>query len=95
MLRLFQGLLVRQRVVGVSAGNFHTEVWTNERDAYFFGNGSCCRLVHGGEGYERVPRLIEGLLVGKRVVGVAAGDCHTVVMTDEGKVYSSRLGHGG
>jgi hypothetical protein len=28
-----------------------------------------------------VPRLIEGVLVGKRVVGVAAGGYHTVVWT--------------
>jgi len=39
--------------------------------------------------------------VGKRVVGVAAGGLHTVVMTDEGKAYSfgygehGALGHGG
>ena len=58
-------------------------------------------LGHGVEHHERLPRLIEGVLVGKRVVGVAAGDAHTVVWTDEGKAYSfghgvlGQLGHGG
>ena len=33
------------------------------------------------------PRLIEGVLVGKRVVGEAAGIAHTVVWTDEGELY--------
>ena len=48
-----------------------------------------------------MPRLIEGVLVGKTVVGVDAGDEHTVVWMDEGKTYSfgngwrGPLGHGG
>ena len=50
-------------------------------------------MGHGGEENEYVPRLIEGVLVGKRVVGVAAGQHHTVVWTDEGKAYS--FGDGG
>ena len=38
------------------------------------------RLGHGGtENNEYVPRLIEGVLVGKRVIGVSAGSYHTVV----------------
>ena len=57
-------------------------------------------LGHGGEGEEHMPRLIEGVLEGKRVVGVAAGDAHTMVCTDEGQAYSfgygsyGQLGHG-
>jgi len=98
--RLIAGVLVGKRVVGVAAGGAHTVVWTDEGKAYSFGNGRDGRLGHGGEEDEYVPRLIEGVLVGKRVVGVSAGSYHTVVWTDEGKAYSfgwgmfGRLGHG-
>ena len=33
------------------------------------------KLGHGAEENELVPRLIEGVLVGKGVVGVTAGGC--------------------
>jgi len=93
--------LVGVNVVGTAAGQYHTAVWTDEGKAYSFGYGACGRLGHGGREDERVPRLIEGVLVGKRVVGVAAVYHHTVVWTDEGKAYSfgfggyGMLGHGG
>jgi len=99
--RLIEGVLVGKRVVGVSAGSHHTVVWTDEGKAYSFGHGYCGKLGHGGHKHEPVPRLIEGVPVGKRVVGVAAGYLHTVVCTDEGKAYSfgsgefGQLGHGG
>ena len=99
--KLIEGVMVRKRVVGVAAGAIHTVVWTDEGKAYSFGRGGFGRLGHGSKDDELVPRLIEGVLVGKRVVGVATGSAYTVVMTDEGKVYSfgrgkrGRLGHGG
>jgi alpha-tubulin suppressor-like RCC1 family protein len=93
-------VLVGKRVVGVAAGSDHMVVWTDEGKAYSFGYGECSQLGHGGNEDELVPRLSEGVLVGKRVVGVAAGDAQTVVWTDEGKAYSfgsggyGKLGHG-
>jgi len=97
--RLIEGVLVGKRVVGMASGHEHTVVRTDEGKAYSFGNGWCCKLGHGDSGNELVPRLIECVLVGKRVVGVSAGEYHTVVWTDEGKAYSfgngirGRLGH--
>ena len=99
--RLIEGVLVGKSVVGVAAGGYHTVVWTGEGKAYSFGLGGDGQLGHGGEEDELVPRLIEGVLVGKRVVGVAAGGIHTMVWTDEGKAYcfgaggDGQLGHGG
>jgi alpha-tubulin suppressor-like RCC1 family protein len=93
-------VLERKRVVGVAAGVYHTVVWTDEGKAYSFGIGKFGQLGHGGEEGELVPRLIEGVLERKRVVGVATGSTHTVVWTDEGKAYSfgngwcGQLGHG-
>ena len=86
----------------MAAGYRHTGVWAEAGKAYCCGAGNSGELGHGGQDHELVPRLIEGVLVGKRVVGVAAaaGGPHTVVWTDEGKAYSfghgwfGRLGHG-
>jgi len=97
----FVEALVGVNVVGTAAGGDHTVVWTDEGKAYSFGYGMFGRLGHGGEENERVPRLIAGVLMGKRVIGVSSGGIHTVVMTAEGKAYSfgygvhGRLGHGG
>ena len=71
------------------------------KGAYSFGNGCIGQLGHDGTNDELVPRLIEGVMVAKRVVGVAAGAIQTVVWTDEGEAYSfgngrfCQLGHGG
>jgi len=99
--RLIEGVLVGKRVVGVAAGSDHTVAWTDDGKAYSFGDGEYGKLGHGSEQDEFVPRLIEGLLMGKRVVGVSSGSNHTVVWTDEGNAYSfgfgqdGKLGHGG
>jgi len=97
---LIEGPLVGKRVAGVAAGQCHTVVWTEKGEVYSFGYGRQGRLGHGGIQNEHVPRMIEGALVGKRVVGVAAGSIHTVVWTEEGEAYSfggggGQLGHGG
>jgi len=42
-------------------------------------------LSHGLSQHEFVPRLVEAL-VGKKVVGAAAGDAHTAVWTEEGEL---------
>jgi len=90
--RLIEGALVETRVVGVATGAYHTVVYTDEGKVYAFGLGTSGRLGHGVEDNEVMPRLIEGVLVGKRVVGVTAGNGHTVVWTDKGEAYSFGAG---
>jgi len=94
--------LAGKNVIGVSAGELHTAVWTKEGELFTFGHGFDGRLGHGGEqDDEPVPRLIEAL-AGKKVVGAAAGCVHTAVWTDAGELFTfgygggqGRLGHGG
>jgi len=92
--------LVGKKVVGASAGDHHTVVWTEEGELFTFGLGDNGRLGHGGHQNELVPRLVEAL-TGKKVVGVSAGACHTVVWTEEGELFTFGaggnvvLGHGG
>ena len=93
--RRIEGVLMRERVIGATAGYAHTVAWTEKGKAYSFGAGTMAQLGHGGEDHAHAPRLIEGALKGKMVVGAAAGNVHTLVLTDEGKVYSfGYMGHG-
>jgi len=44
---------------------------------------------------ELAPRLVAGLLAGKKVMAVAVGAVHTVVCTDAGEVFTCGLGEDG
>ena len=84
----------------VSASMYHSLVTTGkEGGTSSFGDGSVGKLGHGGEGGERVPRLIDALH--REVVKkVAAGLYHSLVLTRDGCVFSfgigddGQLGHG-
>ena len=104
--RIVEGLKDVIKVVGVAAGYHHTVICTDEGRVWTFGNGDCGQLGHAeltGHGdkpnLEVVPRIVEGLKDVKVVV-VAAGYDHTVICTDEGRVWTfghgpyGQLGHG-
>ena len=55
------GALAGKKVIGASAGTYHTVVWTEEREIFTFGHGGSGQLGHGGEQNEFVPRLVEAL----------------------------------
>ena len=89
------------RVVAIAAGDDHSMVLTDAGEVLSFGWGMCGRLGHGDEAEDkRKPEVIKALR-GRRVVAIAAGRAHSMVLTDEGKVLSfggggcGQLGHGG
>jgi RCC1 and BTB domain-containing protein len=84
--RLVEGL-AGGKVVGASAGQYHSVVWTEGGEVYSCGDGGDGQLGHGRQGMELVPRVLEALS-GKKVVGAAAGFSHTVVWTEGGDVYT-------
>ena len=92
-----------QRVLAVAAGGGHSLVLTQAGAVLSFGwgttlAGSSC-LGHGNEQDQRLPKVIEALR-GQRATAVAAGECHSLVLTADGTVYSfgagecGQLGHG-
>ena len=91
--------LGRGKVVQASAGYEHSLVVTEEGKLYSFGFGGAGQLGHGDERDQLRPKLVEGLGAG-RVVQASAGGQHSLVVTQEGKLYSfgyggyGRLGHG-
>ncbi len=87
------------RLVAIATGYGHSMVLTDEGEVFSFGEGGCGQLGHGDDEDELVPQVIEELR-GTRVVAVATGYGHSMVLTDEGEVLSfgagefGRLGHG-
>jgi len=54
--------LAGKNVIGASAGDDHTAVWTDERELFTFGAGYQGRLGHGEEEDASALRLVEALL---------------------------------
>lgn len=90
------GLMVGEKVVGVSAGHFHTAVWTDNGHLYTFGCGWGGRLGHRALNWgwknEYTPRLVE-MLRHTKVVRAEAGGEHTLAWTDRKEMYV--MGAGG
>jgi alpha-tubulin suppressor-like RCC1 family protein len=82
-----------------SAGGAHSLVLTEAGTVLSFGHGVDGCLGHGDDEDQRTPKVIEALR-GERVVAVAAGGNHSLVLTEAGAVLSfghgrrGRLGHG-
>ncbi|XP_027710579.1 inhibitor of Bruton tyrosine kinase isoform X3 [Vombatus ursinus] len=69
---------------------FHSVFLSQKGQVYTCGHGQGGRLGHGDEQTCLVPRLVEGL-IGHNCSQVAAAKDHTVVLTEEGGVYTFGL----
>ena len=84
--------------VRLSAGGRHSVLIDVRGDIFTFGSGEYGRLGHGDVANQLTPRKVEHGL--GRVVDAAAGACHTMAMTVDGRLLtfgydgSGQLGHG-
>ena len=92
--------LVGTKVAHVAAGGLHTVVCTDAGAVLSFGINQYGQLGHGKfcrEDDEVLPRVVEKL-AGSLVVGVAAGNDHTIAWTAQGDLFTwgahHCLGHG-
>uniref|UniRef100_A0A8C8SLC5 Inhibitor of Bruton tyrosine kinase n=1 Tax=Pelusios castaneus TaxID=367368 RepID=A0A8C8SLC5_9SAUR len=69
---------------------FHSVFLSQKGQIYTCGHGQGGRLGHGDEQTCLVPRLVEGL-IGHQCSQVAAAKDHTVVLTEDGYVYTFGL----
>ncbi|XP_068534201.1 inhibitor of Bruton tyrosine kinase isoform X4 [Anas acuta] len=69
---------------------FHSVFLSHKGQIYTCGHGQGGRLGHGDEQTCLVPRLVEGL-VGHQCSQIAAAKDHTVVLTEDGCVYTFGL----
>ena len=83
-----------EAVLMVACGEEHTVVATEGGGVYTFGSGEEGQLGHGDYENQLAPRRVPAAgFNGERVVMVAAGDRHTVALSEAGHVFT--WGYGG
>ncbi|KAF1526758.1 Inhibitor of Bruton tyrosine kinase, partial [Eudyptes sclateri] len=80
------GMYIKQVVLC----KFHSVFLSHKGQVYTCGHGQGGRLGHGDEQTCLVPRLVEGL-AGHQCSQIAAAKDHTVVLTEDGYVYTFGL----
>lgn len=82
--------------VCVAAGELHSSVVTSDGDVYTWGDGFCGQLGHGDKRPQVLPKQVTmGGLDEECVASVSCGSRHTVVVLEDGQVYTWGLGHYG
>lgn len=88
--------LSRERCVCIAAGELHSAAVTVDGDLYTWGDGFCGQLGHGDKGPCVTPmQVTKGGLEDECVSNVSLGARHSLVVTDDGEVFSFGLGHFG
>lgn len=78
--------LSKQGVLTIACGGMHTVALTEGGVLWSWGCNDDCAL--GRDGEEAWPAVVAGALRGERVVAVTAGDCHSVALVADGRVFS-------
>ena len=93
------GCLESEKVVFVASNAYYTACITEDGDTFTWGDGEHGQLGHGDNKNQSSPKIVAGL-AGKHAKQVACGESHTIVCTEDGRVYSfgdaahGQLGHG-
>lgn len=75
-------------------GPNHSAILTQTGEVYTFGSGTYGALGHDNEDKVQLPKKIEALSrLEIKAVDIAVGSYHTVIVTDEGEVWT--MGYGG
>ena len=82
------------RVVAMEVGRLHSILLTDTGDVFTFGEGVCGQLGHGNLEFCYIPKKIKALSR-VRVVSIAAGGNHSMVLTNRGDVMSFGMGSSG
>jgi regulator of chromosome condensation len=78
--------LSAKRIVMVACGGMHTVALTEGGRLWSWGCNDDCAL--GRDGDESVPEIVGGALESARVAAVSAGDCHSVALLADGRVFT-------
>jgi alpha-tubulin suppressor-like RCC1 family protein len=83
-------------VVCVAAGELHSAAVTSDGDLYTWGDGFCGQLGHSDKRPQVTPRQVTaGGLEDECVATISCGSRHSIVVTEDGDVFSFGLGHFG
>ena len=90
--------LSKERVVSVAAGTYHSQALTAEGALFSFGGGWHGQLGHGADKVNQPQPKRVAALAKERIVGVAAGNYHSLALTVQGALFgggaNGQLGHG-
>ncbi|XP_033110692.1 probable E3 ubiquitin-protein ligase HERC1 [Anneissia japonica] len=95
----FENYLIT-KVSSSKGSDGHTLALTTEGQVFSWGDGDYGKLGHGNTATQKYPKMIQGILTGKVVVGISAGYRHSACITHDGQLYTwgegdyGRLGHG-
>jgi len=87
------------RIIQIACGGFHTAAITDQGKLFTWGGGEHGQLGHGNKENCQRPTMVK-LLFEVKLKQVTCGWSHTVVLTDDGEVWSfgngdhGKLGHG-
>jgi alpha-tubulin suppressor-like RCC1 family protein len=95
------GPLAGKTITRIAAGGSHSLTLTADGQLRAWGSNSYGQLGDGGTGYNGVPVAVDntGALTGKTLVGIAAGDTHSLALAADGSVFgwgrnAGQLGNG-
>ena len=84
------GALAGKMVVGIAAGDSHSMAVTSDGQVFTWGSNQSGQLGNNSLINASVPVSVDkqGILEGKKVVGIAAGYSHSMVVTSDGQVFA-------
>ena len=84
------GVLAGKTVVAIAAGMYHSMVLCSDGTVVAWGYGGWGQLGNGSTFYQVVPVAVNtaGVLAGKTVVAIAAGQDHSMALSSDGTVAS-------
>lgn len=84
------GLLSGKRIVNIAAGTTHSLAVDSEGIVYAWGANTSGQLGNNSTTSSLVPIQVDntGVLAGKQIISVAAGNVHSLALDSNGKVYS-------
>jgi len=92
--RIIEALL-SERVTHVAAGELHSACVTSDGDCYTWGEGFCGQLGQIDKRPSLTPGQVKDELEDEICLSVSCGARHTIVLTEDGEMFSFGLGYFG
>jgi len=91
------GVLAGKTITTIAAGGYHSLTLDSEGKVYAWGNNSAGRLGNNSTTSASVPVQVNtsGVLAGKTITTIAAGNHHSLALDSDGKVYTWGLNGNG
>lgn len=88
--------LAKKRIVCISAGELHSAAICEDGSLYTWGDSFCGQCGHGDKRPQLLPKKVAHTNIKHETcMTVSCGNRHTIVVTEEGDVFTFGLGHYG